>query len=246
MKTFRAILFDFDGVLADSERLHFLTFQEILAEVQQPLTTDEYFSRYVHCDDAGFMRNICADRNLGWTTERQAKLTAEKGLRFRRKLTAEGAAILYPGVPELIRQVALGAILAIVSMARRDEIESVLSAANLPDCFSGIITADDCRNPKPHPEPYLHGLTLAKTAEEKKAKHGGRPQLTAADCLVVEDSSGGLKAGKAAGAFVIAVAHHVPADDLRAAGADLVLPKIGDLRSVLTVNPAEDGLTLQL
>ena len=85
-----------------------------------------------------------------------------------------------------------------------------------------MVTANDIKNGKPHPEPYLKGASVLG--------------YSAADCVVVEDVPAGIRAGKAAGATVIAFRTTVKDSELKAAGADWVLNNCSDI-SVASKDP---------
>ena len=93
-----AIVFDFDGVLADTERIHLAAFQRALAGVQPNLPTlqlsnDEYYAKYLGFDDEGVFRLLGADRGVDLPDARVRELVAEKGRAYE-ALVAEAKAIL--------------------------------------------------------------------------------------------------------------------------------------------------------
>lgn len=220
---YRAILFDFDGVLADTERLHAEAFRQILESASQPFSRDEYFGRYIHFDDLNVFVNLSRDRNLGWRAEQAKRLAAKKHALFGELM--RDPSLIYPGVADLVTRLAARCPLAICSMGRRDEIEPVLNGAGLRRLFTALVTADDVENPKPHPEAYLKGLGLLNALRGLDL----RPE----ECLVVEDSCGGTRAGKAAGMEVVALTHSLTEAELRDAGADVVLDGIPALANLL-------------
>jgi beta-phosphoglucomutase len=221
--TFDAILFDFDGVLADTEKLHGEAFRRILASAGQPFTDEEYFRRYIHFDDIHVFRTVSADRRLGWDESRTRDLCERKVALFKELMGAPD--ILFTGAADLVRTLAARVPLAICSMGRRDEIEPVLERGGIRSCFGALVTSEDVRRPKPDPEPYLLCL------ERLNAARGTR--LTPGTCLVIEDSCGGTRAGKAAGMSVVAVTHSLPEPELRAAGADRVFDDLAGLSQFL-------------
>lgn len=219
----RAVLFDFDGVLADTERLHCDAFREILEKVGQPFTAEEYFGRYIHFDDLHVFLTVSEDRKLGWRPQRAERLAAKKRARFAELMHDPG--LLFPGVSDLIPRLAARLPLAICSMGRRDEIEPVLAGAGLRRLFSAMVTADDVEKPKPDPEVYLRGLEHINRSRGQ--------DIQPADCVVVEDSCGGARSGKAAGMTVVALTHSLTEAELRSAGADLILDGIPALSDYL-------------
>lgn len=220
---YRAILFDFDGVLADTERLHAEAFRRVLEAVHQPFSNEEYFGRYIHFDDLNVFLNVSKDRNLGWRPDRLARFRMKKHVLFAKLM--RDPHLLFPGVSELIPRLAARCPLAICSMGRRDEIEPVLNDAGLRRLFSVLVTSDNVSKPKPDPEIYLRGLELLNSSRSMNL----RPD----ECLVVEDSCGGTRAGKAAGMRVVALTHSLTEAELRNAGADIVLDGILSLTDLL-------------
>jgi beta-phosphoglucomutase-like phosphatase (HAD superfamily) len=222
--TFRAILFDFDGVLADTEKLHCEAFRRVLATAGQPFTPDDYFQRYIHFNDVNVFRHVNADRRLGWDDARALSLSERKRVLFRELMGSPD--ILFPGAAELVRALAARLPLAICSMGRRDEIEPVLDRGGIRGCFSALVTSEDVCKPKPDPEPYLLCL------ERLNAARGAL--LAPAECVVIEDSRGGTRAGKAAGMTVLALTHSLTEPELRAAGADHIFADLAALERFLT------------
>ncbi len=187
MATFDAILFDFDGVLADTEPLHFACWQEILAPMGVVMDWDFYRVHGVGVDDRLILRRIAEQANppRDWETL-WAQYDAKKEL-FRRKITAEPPfqADMKPFLGELQSRFNL----AVVSSSNRAEIEAALAAGGLLECFSALVCGREAGAVKPAPEPYLMAARLLAA---------GRP-------LVVEDSEPGQAAGRAAGFEVLAV-----------------------------------------
>ena len=97
----QAIVFDFDGVIADSEPLHLRAFQQALGDAGLELDRSEYFTKYLGYDDVGVFEALSRDRALGWAPTRIADLVALKG----RKLQAmmHGGEVLFPGALAFIK-----------------------------------------------------------------------------------------------------------------------------------------------
>lgn len=219
---FQAILFDFDGVLASSEDLHHKTFDLALRTLGETLAAEEYLARYIHGDDESVFRMLSRDRNLGWNEERVKVLGVRKRALFMQEL--QDRDLLYPGAAGLVRRLSAQVPLAVVSMADRPLIEHVLRRGGIAACFQTVISANDVTRPKPDPQPYRMGL------EGLNRQRTGQAPLAARACLAVEDSCGGVRAGKAAGMSVLALTHTAPAETLRAAGADEVLASLEALQ----------------
>jgi len=206
----RAILFDFDGVVADNEPIHLAMFQKVLGEIGVSLTEEDYYAKYLGYDDKGCFAAVVEAHGrpapkalLDDLVARKARLYLEH---IRRHL------VIFPGVREFVRDAASRHRLAICSGALRHEIQFILDQAGIRKEFEHITSAEDVSRGKPDPEGYLHAL--ASLNQRAPSGHGG---LTAEDCLVVEDSIPGIRAAHAAGMKVLAVANTHTIQDLHEA-----------------------------
>ncbi len=209
----RAIVFDFDGVIANSEPLHFRAYREVLAEHGVGLTEADYFARYLGFDDQGAFEAVAAHSGVMWSAGQIAEMIQHKARRLE-TLERDGA-ILFPGAAAAIQTAADAMPIAIASGALGSEIRRVLDRANLTHRFSAIVSAEDTAASKPAPDPYLRAVALLS------AGHG---PLEARDCVAVEDSHWGLESARAAGLRTVAVAHTYDAAALKP--ADLVIPSM--------------------
>ena len=209
----RAIVFDFDGVVANSEPLHFRAYRDVLVEEGVTLTEADYYARYLGFDDVGAFDAIGATQGPGWTSAQIAGLVARKAMRLEE--LERDVSVLFPGAADAIRRAAAAMPIAIASGARGEEIRRVLKREQLIGCFAAIVAAEDTPASKPSPDPYLRALTLLASA------FGNR--LDAADCVAIEDSRWGLESARVAGLRTVAVTNSYPADEL---SADLVIPSL--------------------
>jgi beta-phosphoglucomutase len=214
-----AIIFDFDGVIADSERLHLRAYQEVLAEDGRSLADEEYFARYLGYDDVGVFRMLARDR--GWRLDDAAVSTLVKRKGIRYEALAAAGDVLFPGAAGFIRQAAAVVPIAIASGALRHEIEDVLERTGLHSCFAAIVGADDTERSKPAPDPYLEAFRRLQMAA------GG--VLSPRRSVAIEDSRWGLDAARAAGLRLVAVTNTYPADEF-AGAAELVVPSLAEMR----------------
>ena len=200
----RAVLFDFDGVVVNSEPLHFQAFREVLAKEGIDLTEEDYYRDLIGFDDKGAIRKLYELRGLQLAPKTflalmTAKSTAMIDLIHRRKLDA------LPGVEELVRQLWRRVPLAIVSGALREEIELMLEGVALRDCFQFIVAAEDVTVGKPDPQGYL--MAMRQISDRLVAEDRVRRPLKPADCLVVEDAPSVVRSVKKAGFPTLAVAN---------------------------------------
>ena len=212
----RAIVFDFDGVIANSEPLHLRSFQHVLAAERVTLTEREYYDRYLGYDDVGVFRLIAAEHGLAWNDRHIADLVAKKALTM--EALERDVSVLFPGAAEALRRAAGAVPIAIASGAIGPEIRRVLTREQLTHLFTAIVAAEDTAQSKPAPDPYVRAVALLRDAA------GG--DLDARDCVAVEDSRWGIESARAAGLKTVAVAQTYESDSLR---ADLVIPSIAAL-----------------
>jgi beta-phosphoglucomutase-like phosphatase (HAD superfamily) len=212
----KAIVFDFDGVLANSEPLHLQAYQEVLAFEGIALPDDDYYTRYLGYDDVGAFAAIGKDRGRAWTPADIDRLVQRKAVRFER--LEDEVSVLFPGASNAVRRASIAYPIAIASGARGEEIYRVLEREALTSCFTAIVAAEDTPRSKPAPDPYLRVVELLK------AKVGS---IEAADCVALEDSRWGLQSARAAGLRTVAVAQTYERSAL--AEADLVIETIDDI-----------------
>lgn len=211
----RGIVFDFDGVIANSEPLHFHGFRQVLADTGVMLSEADYYTRYLGFDDAGAFAAISADRDLNWSADFVAALVARKAIQLEQLEAAQS--VLFPGAADVIRRLAADGPLAIASGALRAEIVRILEKERLDACFVTVVGAEDTEASKPSPAPYLKAL------ERLAARTGS---TTPASYVAIEDSHWGLESARAAGLRTVAVTHTYPAHTLR---ADLTVSNLNDL-----------------
>ena len=196
-----AVIFDFDGVIADSEGQHLRAFQHALAERGWPLSESDYYERYLGYSDREVFEVVAAERSEHLAPADLAHLIALKGRAYAELLSA--GSVLCPGAEQAIRRLAEHFPLAIASAAFAHEIVEVLEAWSLRPFFAAIVGAEDVTNSKPSPDPYL----------EAARRLGLAPEV----CVAIEDSPWGLDSARAAGLRAIGVTHSYPRDRLTSA-----------------------------
>jgi beta-phosphoglucomutase len=152
----QAIIFDFDGVIADSEHLHLRAFQDVLGESGIPLAEADYSARYLGLEDADVFRAVARDASTPLGAARLAAMLARKTARYQALIAS--AAVVYPGVEERVRDWSRHVPLAIASGALRAEIDTILACGNLAGCFTAIVAAEDVARGKPAPDAFLEAL----------------------------------------------------------------------------------------
>ena len=215
-----AIVFDFDGVLANSEPLHLQAFQQTLREVLGVhLSADEYYQRYLGYDDDGAVRAVLADKGLADGEARVAGIIEHKSKLTTALLSAP--TVLMAGAAECIARLAASRPLAIASGARRDEIELVLVARGLAAPFEVIVAAGETPRSKPYPDPYRRAVELL-------AERGRIPTGTpTSQCVAIEDSHWGIASAKQAGLRCVGITTSYPRHEL--VTADRVVDSLDEL-----------------
>ena len=216
MPTIKAIIFDFDGVLFDTEAIHFAVFREVLRSEGIPLTLSRYHAAYVGLSDEACFRAILNDHRIVVPKEDIQQLVRRKTDLVQRAFRASLPRV--SGVSEFVSDASMRDRLAIASGALLQEIVLCLKLGSMLTLFEHITAAGDVREGKPNPAPYLHAL---------HALHGRSP-IAANECLVIEDTPHGVEAAHKAGMRCVAVTTTLPAD--RLAQADLVVPSLHALR----------------
>ena len=205
--TYEAILFDFDGVLVDSEPLIFKLTEKMAAKEGWKLTEEEYYRDYLALDDRGIVERLYRSHGREVDAARRDALVAWKAREYE-ELIRDGLPPL-AGAVEFVRKAAAKYPLAIASGSLRSEIERLLRCLGLREAFRAIVSADDCEQSKPAPEVYLKALGRLAELEV----FVGAP-LEAGQCLAIEDAPLGIVAAHAAGMKCLALAHSRPVKEL--------------------------------
>lgn len=213
-----ALIFDFDGVVVDSEPIHLAGFRHALEPIGISIPTEDYYQRYLGFDDHDCFQAVGRDHGRDFSERDIAEMTAAKTTFVKQTFaTSIGP---QPGAAALIQAAAGAAMpLAICSGGLRDEIMLAAQAVGVWDFFSVVVAAEDVECGKPDPEGYAR-------AAEQLAVACGRG-IAPAMCVVVEDAPAGIKAAKALGMKVLAVTSSYQADAL--AEADRVVDSLADV-----------------
>jgi HAD superfamily hydrolase (TIGR01509 family) len=201
----RAVIFDFDGVIVDSEPIHYRTLAEALLADGVAIDEEEYRARYLAYDDREAIRVALETHGEAPELERIDRIAQRKARLFD---AATPDVPLLPGVRDLVGSLARQLPLGIASGALHGEIEKILAGAGLRDAFQIVVGADDVARSKPDPETYVRAVSLLG-----RCAPGLRPD----ECLAFEDSVAGILAARAAGIRVVGVASSYPPEKLTAA-----------------------------
>jgi beta-phosphoglucomutase len=190
----KAILLDFDGVIAETDNHHIAAWQRTLSALGWQVA-DEVAARAAEVDDRVFLADLFDERGVSSTK-------IEEWVRRKQALTVEmmrSSPRLYRGVAELVRELHGRVRLGVVSGTWRENVETVLDSAGIAGAFEMIVAKEDVTSFKPHPEPYLRALK--------------RLRISPRSAVAFEDSPAGLASARGAGLSVVAVGHRRPFGD---------------------------------
>ena len=197
MNASRAVLWDMDGTLIDSEDLHWISWKNTLANEGIFITHRQFLSSFGQRNDSILPQWLGA----GATPERMERIADAKEDLYRRRVRRNGISPL-PGVADWLHRLHQeGWLQAIASAAPRANIDAVLEALSASHIFQAIISAEDVHRGKPDPEVYLTAAARVGVPPER--------------CIVVEDAVAGIEGARRAGMRSIGVSRngkHLPAD----------------------------------
>ena len=205
----KVIIFDFDGVIYNSEPLHFKAFNYALKGLNITITKEVYYETYCSYDDEGFFKNFLTDNNIEYNNDFIKKIIKEKHYYFDKNFDSETS--MYEGSIDLIKKLSKNYILAIGSGARREEIVRVLKREELLTLFEEIVSSDETSQPKPNPETYITVLDRINQTY----------QVSPDECVVIEDTTKGVDAAKVAGMKCFAITNSVEREFLT--NADVII-----------------------
>lgn len=214
----KAIVFDFDGIIVDSEPLHYRAFQKALEPLGAGFSWAEYVAAYMGFDDRDAFREAFRAAGMLLADEKLVEMIALKASLFQ-EVAAEGVTP-YPGVLQLIQSLSGTTPLALCSGALSSDIEPVLQMLSLSGAFDCMVTAEEVPHSKPDPASYC--LAIEKLQQVFPAAG-----ITAAEAIAIEDTPAGITSAKRAGLKVLAVTNSYPAQELQA--ADRIVASLADI-----------------
>ncbi len=182
-----SILFDFDGVLADTEPIHYDCWKQILAPFGIDLGWDFYSTECIGVSDRFMIERLAGARNPPVPFDEIWRESGRKQVLFRTRLEADPPFL--SETVSLVRSLHGSFKLAVVSSSGRPEVEPPIERAGIHHCFDAFVCGREVANLKPAPDPYLRAAEI----------------LGAKKPLVVEDSDAGVRSAKAAGFEVLRV-----------------------------------------
>lgn len=200
-----AVIFDFDGIIVDTEPIHYHAFQQVLNPLGLGYSWEEYMERYIGFDDRDAFREAFREAGKEIGPEQLAALIDKKASLFEH-IVQQGVTA-YPGVISLLTNLKGNVPLALCSGALRSDILPILDTMAIRDVFDVLVTADDVKESKPDPQSYI--LAVKKLSVTFPEKH-----ITADRCIAIEDTPAGIASAMKAGVRVLAVTNSYTADRL--------------------------------
>ncbi len=221
---FDAVIFDWDGTLADTKRVVVNSFQKVLREIGCEVS-DEFIARRIGIGTRNTFKEAIKATNITLDDKTIDELVKEK-IKIQTELTEN--VNLFEGAVDLLNSLYNRVKIALATMSNREVVNKLLSEKRVRKYFDVVITADDVLQPKPNPEVFLKCAKKLKCRPEK--------------CVVIEDSIFGVKAAKEAKMKCIAILSGVYSmEELEEQKPDLIVDSINEKEEIL--NFIIDGTT---
>ncbi len=221
---FDAVIFDWDGTLADTKRVVVNSFQKVLREIGCKVS-DEFIARRIGIGTINTFKEAIKATNATLDDKTIDELVKEK-IKIQTELTEN--VNLFEGAVDLLNSLYNRVKIALATMSNREVVNKLLSEKRVRKYFDVVITADDVFQPKPNPEVFLKCAKKLKCRPEK--------------CVVIEDSIFGVKAAKEAKMKCIAIPSGVYSmEELEEQKPDLIVDSINEKEEIL--NFIIDGTT---
>jgi len=216
MRVFKAVIFDWDGTVADTKKTVMESFRRVLSEASCTIS-DEFIERRIGVGTRKIMEDALRECGIDFDEEALEKLV-ERKIEYQAEMT--GAVDLFEGAVELLDALHGRVKIALATMGPRKVVDKLLSEKSIRRYFDVVVTADEASRPKPNPEIFLQAARRMKVRSE--------------ECLVVEDSIFGVKAAKAAGMGCIAVPSGAyTGEELRKEEPDLLIDSLKEKKRIM-------------
>jgi beta-phosphoglucomutase len=193
----RAVFFDFDGVLVDSEPLHCECWAEVLAGYGIPMDAEGYTRQFIGVSNRDMIEILCRQHGRAFDAAFFDECYGKKKIIYEQRVVVRcrtPADLL-----DFIRTRSKALRFGVVSSSARSEVEPHRVGQGIREAITALVCQEDVEKLKPAPDPYLRALELVNAALD------GNGPIGAGECLVVEDSGPGAEAGFQAGMRVLRV-----------------------------------------
>jgi HAD superfamily hydrolase (TIGR01509 family) len=215
----KAVIFDFDGVISDSEPCHFAAANKVLDDFGIQLTQQQYYADYLGFTDYELFETVKKKYKTDFKGTSIEQLVERKAEVFQELIRQTDH--LINGITELIGRLKRNGIkVAVNSGAIAADIKIMLAGSAIEDSFDVIVSADDITKGKPDPEGYLLTLEKLNTVSDSP--------ISAKQCVVIEDSRWGIISAKKAGMHVVAVTNSYTAEELK--DAEMIIDSVRQLK----------------
>jgi HAD superfamily hydrolase (TIGR01509 family) len=215
--TKKALIFDFDGIITDTEPIHMEAWLAVLEPYGVVFNEDEAKANYVGLNDRDFLTAISRIHGVHFNENERNDLIQDKGVATLNLL--EHDIPLISGVDDFIDKVSERYLLAICSGAQRGEIDFILKHLKWSGRFAPIVSSENVSKGKPDPEGYIRALEGLQARTDEN--------LVAADVVAIEDSPKGIEAARLAGLKCIAVTNSFPVSEL--GNANIIVADLNEL-----------------
>jgi beta-phosphoglucomutase len=212
----KAVIFDWDGTLADTKQAVVQAFQNVLVEVGC-VVTDRFVERLLGVGTKNTLEKALRECDIEFDDEMLENLVRDK---IESQVELFETVNLFEGATELLSELQGRTRIALATMSGRKVIDKLLPAKKIEGCFDVVVTADDVSKPKPDPEVFLASA----------ANLGVDPE----DCVVLEDSVFGVRAAKEVKMKCIAVPSGAySAEELQKEGPDVLVDALTEKERIL-------------
>jgi|YelNatPaOPRAMG01_1025707.scaffolds.fasta_scaffold00188_40 beta-phosphoglucomutase family hydrolase len=213
MKKIKAVIFDMDGVIVDSEPLHERAFLELFDEIGIGMNHGIDFKAYYGKSDRALLEDLISLHRPKHSLD---SLLARKRQKLINLIQQEKP--LFPEVKILLEHLKGKKLLGLASGSPPEVIDTVLNLDGLHKYFDAIVSVEDVGKPKPAPDVFLEAAKRLRVKPE--------------ECIIIEDSVAGIEAAKRAGILVIAITNSLPYDDLRS--ADYIVNDYSEIKEIIS------------
>ncbi len=202
--SWKAIIFDFNGVIINDEPIHQQLIDDLLLGENLRPSEGEYKQLCLGRSDRTCLNNILSKRGRVVSEDYLKKLIEKKAQAYRQKIAQLDPLPIYPDVVNFLAQIkARSLLIGLVTGALRAEVELVLNRAGIAEYFPVIVAGDDISTSKPEPDGYLLAVELLNQQNPSLL-------LKPSECLALEDTPAGISAAKNAGMQVVGIANTYP------------------------------------